>query len=110
MNTTHLEPCRACGLPISTQAGACPRCGQPLPTVAVQNQAQSNQVRAGATLTIILLICFGGYWYSCENYKDFSRKEDQKFCKEWLGYYENFCKVYPDHCAEGPRKLAKCDP
>jgi len=34
---------------------------------------------------------------------------DAKFCSEWLNYYETFCKAYPSHCAEGPRKKARCD-
>jgi hypothetical protein len=99
-----LVPCRACNAPVSTRANECPRCGQPAQAAHAQSQ------RAGVTLLAILALCFGVLWYACSDFKRFSKEDDAKFCKEWLSYYDSFCKVHPDNCKEGPRKLARCDP
>lgn len=37
------------------------------------------------------------------------RNDNAEFCAKNLAYYENLCKEWPDHCAEGARKKARCE-
>jgi hypothetical protein len=79
------------------------------------NPKPANHLNAKQAMSALALFAIGlGGWLFWEHlrtsWNDSSRAHDAEFCREQLGYYENFCKVYPANCAEGPRKLAKCDP
>lgn len=108
-----LSPCPACGAPISAQAPACPRCGQPTPNAAAQKTKKTNTV-----LFALMLLAGVGYvvWREHTSSVEFAAKkaderkqQDAEFCRKNLDYYTGFCKTWPDNCKEGPRKLARCD-
>lgn len=106
----NIAPCRACGQQVSVQAPACPHCGQPSPTPRIANAQQNAQIRSGAILVGLLVLCFFGWRYSCNSFRDFSKEKDRESCEKNLSYYENFCKVYPNECVtESARKKARCE-
>jgi len=74
--------------------------------------ARAAKQRRGAQLALLAIVgtLAFGWWYACNSYSRSSSNYDAKFCAENLSYYETYCRDWPDHCKEGPRKLARCDP
>ena len=62
-----------------------------------------------AVLVLLLAIAWIGYSRACSSWRDKTKADDQKFCDEWLGFYEKVCKEKPETCPEGPRKMARCE-
>jgi len=69
-----------------------------------------RQRTAGLLLAVVLVLLVAFFWYACDSYRDSAQKSDAAFCEKNLTYYQHFCASFPANCAEGPRKLARCEP
>lgn len=60
---------------------------------------------------VVLLLVGGWIWYRNTKSETHAKlkAQDAEFCAKNLDYYNNYCASWPDHCKEGPRKLARCD-
>lgn len=56
-----LVPCRGCGVPVSVEAAACPRCGQP---TMVGKQAQGRTI-ALVIVVVVALASVGMMFNAC---------------------------------------------
>jgi hypothetical protein len=68
------------------------------------------QRRFTAIAFVVVAACVVFAWVAYDSFVKSVAASDARSCEKNLAFYESYCLAYPDHCAEGARKLAGCNP